>query len=40
MDIWLDCFYLSDDLIAPGVLLKYILRHADPCMSMFLVLVE
>lgn len=23
VDIWLDCFYLSDDLIAPGVLLKY-----------------
>lgn len=23
VDIWLDYFYLSDDLIAPGVLLKY-----------------
>jgi len=23
VDIWLECLYLSDDLIAPGVLLKY-----------------
>lgn len=32
--IWLDCFYLSDDLIAPGVLLKYWL-YINTCWPLY-----